>query len=200
MVYLLFLFKVSTNGVLAINAYLNDREVKIPNKDTLLASYNVDLDVSQGGMIYLRESFDKNILNRANKDIKRFTQNANFVVNHCIVISYINIPEHKNSGKRHTFQVILASDGHLTYSILIYKKLSTNGATVGISERFCGWKIFHSAKDSTLLATETNVGEAGKHVHLLTSSSCAVTGYCLYYGDFVFVILLAKFEHMVISS
>ncbi|XP_057299219.1 uncharacterized protein LOC130629862 [Hydractinia symbiolongicarpus] len=169
---------ISTNGVIGINAYLNMRKVKIPNRYTLLASYNVDLDVTQGGTIYFRESFDVTLLQKASKDVRKLPDSPSFVANQCVLISYLNVPEHDHPERRHTFQVILASDGGKTYVILIYKTLSTNGAVVGISERFCGWKYFEPLKNSTSLVKKTNVGEIGKHVYLLSSDNCSITGIC----------------------
>ncbi|XP_057299239.1 uncharacterized protein LOC130629879 isoform X2 [Hydractinia symbiolongicarpus] len=166
---------ISTNGVVGIDAYLNMRKVKIPNRYTLFASYNVDLDVTQGGTIYFRESFNVTLLQKASKDIRKLPDSSSFVANQCVLISYLNVPEHDHPERRHTFQVILASDGVKTYVILIYKTLSTNGAVVGISERFCGWKYFESPQNSTSLVKKTNVGEMGKHVYLLTSDNCSIT-------------------------
>lgn len=94
-----------------------------------------------------------------------------------MIVSYIHVASHNNPTERHTFQVILASDGTDTYAILNYKVLGTDGATVGVAERYCGWTRFlEQTKSSRSLTASSNVGVNGKYVYLLTSRKCLKAG------------------------
>ena len=96
----------------------------------------------------------------------------NFLPTSAIIVTYSNVAAYSSSHLKHTFQVVLASNGKLTYAVLNYKQLDKSGAIAQYSERGCvNSRRFVSTAHSRELVSTGNV-RVGRHAFLLTSSSC----------------------------
>ena len=149
--------------------------VSLPYKySAVIAPYTIDLDTRSSGIIYYRETFDSQTLSRATQDIYIFNnRSSTFKARQVVVISYINVPGYSNRYSQHTFQVVLASDGNTTYSILNYERLDVSGAVTGFSEGTCNFRTFISSKSSSRnLAKTSNAGRTGRHIYKLTKDDC----------------------------
>lgn len=109
------------------------------------------------------------MLQRSTADVHKLGIDLHFVANRALLISYIDVSAYISpSSLRHTFQLVLATDGNITYAILNYQRLDRISARVGYSEGLCNSR---SSPSFDLLRT-SNVGVKGRHVYKLTNYEC----------------------------
>lgn len=151
--------------------------ITIPYFHTLLAPYHTDLDTNLGGSIFYRETFREDVLNKTNSDVRRYGV-KNFTSTQAVVITYLDVAHHDDASKKHTFQIILATNGNETASILIYKRLDQKNAVSGYSENLCLWMMFNILYRyyPPYLVHLSNVGIRGKYVLILTHNNCYEAG------------------------
>ncbi|XP_057299762.1 uncharacterized protein LOC130630320 [Hydractinia symbiolongicarpus] len=166
---------VSTNGLLSVNKSVTS-SVSFPYHHTVLAPYHLNFNSLKGGAIYYRESYDNELLKRADADIAKYSS-ENFIATQAFVVSYIDVVPENLTSDKHTFQVILASNGSVTYGIFNYQKLSQSYAVTGASEQLCSWMTFSKSygddpSKSNYLVDQSNIGIQGRFVFELTSQDC----------------------------
>ena len=130
---------------------------------------------------------DPTSLQLIDQDISRALGNPGnpsiFNAAEAIIVTYNNIPKYRESTKRFTFQVVIATDYTNTFAILNYDRLDESGNDIGYSDPSCNsLKYFTRSPDKRVLARTSNVGVPGKHIHLLTSKGCS--------GKYLFVNIL----------
>ena len=90
-----------------------------------------------------------------------------FTPTSAIIVTYSNVASYW-SGSQNTFQVVLASNGKLTYAVLNYKQLEISGVKAGYSEEGCdNLRTFVPRSLSRTLVSTGNV-RVGRHAFLLT--------------------------------
>ncbi|XP_066915201.1 uncharacterized protein [Clytia hemisphaerica] len=99
-----------------------------------IAPFYLDLYTGGIGRIFYRETFDTKIL-------KRLTEAVNvtgFTCNHAFIATYENMAEYGVHTSRNSFQIALATDGHVTYGVLYYYRVdSYERAAAGYGEAQC---------------------------------------------------------------
>lgn len=101
------------------------------------------------------------------------------------MVSYIDVVQENLISDKHTFQVILASNGSVTYGIFNYQQLSQSYAVTGASEQLCSWRTFSKSygddlSRSNYLVDQSNIGIQGRFVFELTSQDCENRGNSLF--------------------
>lgn len=148
--------------------------VSYPTANTLLVPYNVDL-VSNGLDTFHRKTKDQKILSLIDRDVAKTLQTpghpTQFKSKEAIIITFNNVHKYGKPNIRFKYQVIIVTDYTNTFTILNYERLDEASSTVvGFTDPL---SCKHTAKffgdrNNKALLTTSNVGEAGKHVFLLT--------------------------------
>ena len=79
-----------------------------------------------------------------------------------IIVTFDNIPLHRNRNMKFKYQLIIATDYTDTVAVFNYERLDTAGSYIGFSDRACH---FVSKRYS-------NIGAPGKHIIMLTQQEC----------------------------
>ena len=123
------------------------------------------------GRLYYRETFDPTDL----ADINAAINNPEFKCDHAFIATWVNVADFviSNYAKqlKNTFQLVLASNGKVTYGLAYYYRTDSAGwAISGWSDRVCD-KIhtFPIPTNSELTATRH---QANRKVFLLTEDRC----------------------------
>ncbi|XP_057313363.1 uncharacterized protein LOC130654766 [Hydractinia symbiolongicarpus] len=136
-------------------------------KATVFAAYKVQVNTSDGGSVFYRKSFDKDLMQKASETIRK-TFNVSFTGKHALVVTYIDVPSAVNITSAQTFQVTLITDNKKLFAIVKYVRLDDNGALVGYSEPFT--HLYEAVKphNSQSLLSTSNCNKTGEYVFSLT--------------------------------
>ena len=86
-----------------------------------------------------------------------------FIPTRAIIVTYSNVAAYSSLHLKHTFQVVVASNGKLTYAVLNYKQLDKSARFAQYSERGCvNSRTFVSPSLSQTLVSTGNV-RVGRH-------------------------------------
>jgi len=138
------------------------------NNQVALAAFYTDLATNYIGRIYYRETFE-------NKTLFTLTQTINqtdFKCNHAFIVTFDNMPEYGVSKSRNSFQVVLATDGEVTYGLIYYYRVDSHDrAITGWSDKICGYKknLFPAFTQDEL---ESSSYEINPKIVLLTEKTC----------------------------
>ena len=161
-----------------MNGWISINSSGLSSSNTYIAPYYLDLDTRKGGIIYYRQTSNRTIMINILRDIYAAGLNKLFIPTRptsAIIVTYSNVAAYSPSHLKHTFQVVLASNGKLTLAVLNYKQLDKSGATAQYSEGGCvNSRRFVSRSLSRTLVSTGNV-RVGRHAFLLTSRNCSGT-------------------------
>lgn len=104
-----------------------------------------------------------------------------FIATQAVIVTYVDVPHHDYPLNRSTFQVVLTTDGNVTYGIFNYKWLNRSHAVTGFCEPLCFYMTFQSLHEfepglSYYLERRSNIGIQGQFVFILTSDPCQERG------------------------
>ena len=134
--------------------------------------------VSTGSEISYRTTYDNKTLELVNKDIQRLNTSQDFNARTAIVITFNNIKRYRASSIMYKYQIVLATDYNVTYTIINYGRLdSTSLVRPGFYDsQACGIRKFFGEHNNTQHLNKTsNVGIKGKHVFILTNTKLNCT-------------------------
>ena len=123
--------------------------------------------------IFYRTTTNVNTLKLIDQDIflalGKSGNPSTFNAAEAIIMTYDNVPKYGDRSKRFKFQVVIATDYTNTFAILNYDRLDESGGVVGYGDSgYCtSTKTFTDSLDTRILNQTSNVGHAGKHIHLL---------------------------------
>lgn len=140
----------------------------------VIAPYHVDFDTTRDGSIYYRETQDKQIIARVNKDIE-LLQGFKADATHAVVFTYSNVKERDQPSMTITFQVVLAHNGNnKVHVVLNYKNIDVYTKPVSmLALQSCLYKSIGNHLNSyTDLMRSSNVGLMGKHVFDISGKNC----------------------------
>lgn len=157
-------------GVVSVDERVHGVLTEVLGQNTVVSAYSFDMDLTLTGDVFYRETFETGILAAVSNDVVLLTK-SDFIANHAVIITFLNVPAKITPIFTHTFQVIFASDGRSTYLIINYIRLDSKGGYAGFGEKFCEVKEIEIPDEKTL-SGETNVNTRGKYVYLLTRESC----------------------------
>lgn len=143
----------------------------------ILVPYVADFE-NYGRNILYRRTTDRRILRLIDQDIGLFNRSqripTRFQSYNAIIITYDNIPLHRDYTKRFSYQIILASDFDNTYAIFNYGRLDGDSGDIGFTdpERYSTKRFLSPLADKRILSRTTNIdgGPLGKHVYKLSNS------------------------------
>ena len=151
----------------------------------ILLPFNTDLDNRQGQHITYRTTRDYYTLNMINQDIsltrRKHGYPTNFNAIEAKIVTYNEVPHYQNAGLKFTYQIIIATDYHNTFTILNYNRIDSNGNVIGVSENGCVIDYISTSSNQRDLTWTSNVGRAGKHIFLLTQQHCKGCTFRSYY-------------------
>lgn len=136
----------------------------------MIVPYSLEFDTSISGSIYYRETFQPDILQRTEIDVQLLHQN--FTPTQAVIVTYHEVPLRSDPLLKHTFQVIIASNGTLTYAVFNFIKLDRSHGLFGFAEKICYIKEQEANPYTHNLSEDTNVDSKGKFVYLLTRENC----------------------------
>ena len=142
-----------------------------------IAPYSLDLDTRKGGIIYYRETSNRTIMINISRDIHTAGLDKSFIPTSAIIVTYSNVAAYSPSHLKHTFQIVLASNGRLTYAVLNYKQLDKSSGRVRYSERGCVNTTTFVPKSLSQTLVSTGNVRVGRHAYLLTSNNCLAGTY-----------------------
>ena len=165
-----------------MNGWISINSSGLSSNKTYIAPYYLDLDTRKGGIIYYRQTSNRTIMINILRDIYAAGLDKLFKPTRrptsAIIVTYSNVAAYSPSHLKHTFQVVLASNGKLTYAVLNYEQLDKSGAIAQYSEGGCvNSRRFVSRSLSRTLVSTGNV-RVGRHAFLLTSNNCS--GTCIF--------------------
>uniref|UniRef100_A0AAY4AKV7 Nidogen-2 n=1 Tax=Denticeps clupeoides TaxID=299321 RepID=A0AAY4AKV7_9TELE len=128
---------VATNGIISTQdlpmekQYVDDG---FPTDFPVIAPFLADLDTSGGqGEIYYRQTESPGILNRVASEVNQGFPDARFNPTHAFIATWDNVGAYEEasrhagpSGKRNTFQAVLAYDETDTYALFLYPEDGLN--------------------------------------------------------------------------
>ncbi|KAL5014539.1 hypothetical protein ScPMuIL_008809 [Solemya velum] len=179
---------VDNNGVISflnpVSQYTPD-SFPLGDGRRLIAPFWGDVDTSNGGTIWYRESTDHNVLYKATADVRRYFPNQiRFSAAWVFIATWDNVAFFGASttgrNRRNTFQVILITNGRHSFTIFMYNRIewttgtASNGDTntgLGGTPAQVGFNAgdginFYSVEESRTpdiinIAHLTNVNETG---------------------------------------
>ena len=151
--------------------------IKLYQDFPILVPYIADFE-NNGRNILYRTTTDHRILRLIDHDIglSNRTQRipTRFQPIQAIIITYDNIPLHRDHTKRFSYQIILASDWDNTYAIFNYGRLDGDSGDIGFTdpERYSTKRFLSPLADKRILRRTTNIngGPLGKHIYKLSNS------------------------------
>ncbi|KAL9985293.1 hypothetical protein ACROYT_G007678 [Oculina patagonica] len=176
---------VHENGLISFGSTLKDQTAgrfPLTNKEHAAAPYWADVYTERGGRIWYRKTTDDVIISRATRDVIRaFPRYTGFMASWVALVTWNEVTFYGASGthiqKRNTFQVLITSDGVMSFVGYIYDKLSwttgrmdgadVNGlggktAQVGFSYEYSYYKLPVSGTSDVLsLVNTSNCGRPG---------------------------------------
>lgn len=165
--------QLSPNGKVSIFRGQDRVETDIlsGNKKVTFAPLYTNHRSDTHGRIYYRETFDPNVLSR----ITAAVNNTAFTCNHAFVATWVNVADFIYSEYaqyvRNTFQLVLASDGQVTYGLVFYYQTdSYKWALTGWTDHACNRTHIFTAPTNNQL--EYSRYQMNSKVFLLTESSC----------------------------
>lgn len=117
---------VNTNGLISFNRGIREVESpKFPNNYApCISPYWSDIDISYTGKIYYREINDEITLQIIENDVQdKFFSFYDYRATWAFVVTWIDVPQFNYNNSFNTFQVVLTSNGTLSFAIFNYEKL-----------------------------------------------------------------------------
>ncbi|XP_040183105.1 sushi, nidogen and EGF-like domain-containing protein 1 [Rana temporaria] len=163
-------FYMNNNGFLSLKVNITDYR---PPSQTVnypfLAPFWSDVDNSQEGSIYYRQTNDSDLLVWATSQLKTYFRLYKFNATWIFVATWEKVMFHgAKTNQRNTFQVVLISDGKLTFALFNYMALLWPGY---LSDPFALASLNNGTSNYTLPGSLTN-----SMTNLVTGSNVNVTG------------------------
>ncbi len=117
---------INTNGVISFLSpiYKNNPTKNYPISTPLISPFWSDINTFVGGQIYYRESFFSCDLNQAKNEIASIYSSA-FRPSRLYIITWDQVAANDgNSSVNNTFQVVIATDGKLSFLIYNFGEMS----------------------------------------------------------------------------
>ena len=131
------------------------------------AAFYLDLHTNAIGRIFYRETFDSNTLARLTETVNE----TDFKCNHAFVVTFENMPEYLVKKSRNSFQVVLATDGNVTYGLIYYYRVdSYERAYTGWADTIC--RKVHRFPPFTPGELESSSYEINPKILLMTEKTC----------------------------
>ncbi|XP_077312353.1 sushi, nidogen and EGF-like domain-containing protein 1 [Lithobates pipiens] len=177
-------FFMNNNGFLSLKYNITDFR---PPSETVsypfLAPFWSDVDNTQEGSIYYRQTNDSNLLVWATSQLKTYFRLYKFNATWIFVATWEKVMFHgAKTNQRNTFQVVLISDGKLTFALFNYKALlwpsylSGPAALASLNNGTSNYTLPGSLTSSmTDLVTGTNVNVTGRWAFNIDSISIYFT-------------------------
>ncbi|XP_051503782.1 nidogen-1 isoform X1 [Myxocyprinus asiaticus] len=126
---------INTNGFVSLETPTAESEYlgKMPASFGMIAALQGDLDTSDGvGQVYFRQDSSPALLQEAADHINRaFPEDDEVNPIHALVVTWVDVASHRpevrgdgaeHTGRRNTFQLVIASMEMMSYAILLYPK------------------------------------------------------------------------------
>ncbi|KAI2658133.1 Nidogen-1 [Labeo rohita] len=163
---------INTNGFVALQKPTEETEYlgNMPASFGMIAALQGDLDTSDGvGKVFFRQDSSPALLQLAADHINRAFPEDD-VVNpfHAVVVTWVDVAAHQSesrgdglepTGRRNTFQLVIASVETMSYAILLYPREAMQFQSTGSSN------TMHSGFSKRLEAYLTNSGKRGVWVY-----------------------------------
>ena len=164
------LFQINSNGYLSTVKDMNT-EIEIPYHQPVISIYGTDLySNSTVGTIFYRQTKSLRLLEEASYDISVYI-NKVFTAISSVVITFDDVGQFADKSLKHTFQIVLATNGNETYGIFNYRTLESGNVVTGFYGSDCYFKILKNKSTSMNLVNDTNIDLKGTQVHLLTKKT-----------------------------
>jgi len=173
---------INTNGVVSFLSPINKQNPakKFPISTPLISPFWSDINTLIGGRIYYRESSSSSDLNQAKSDIARIYSSV-FNVSRVYIITWDQVAGYEGSASlSNTFQVVLATDGRISFLIFNFGKMSWPNSQFSMNS-FFGYNAgdnvnFYSYPDSftnniTSVSTQSNVNIPGKWIFMVSTGN-----------------------------
>ncbi|KAJ7394081.1 hypothetical protein OS493_003756 [Desmophyllum pertusum] len=140
---------VHENGLISFGSSLKDQTPSafpLSGKAHAAAPYWADVFTERGGRVWYRITTEEDIISRATRDVMRaFPRYTRFNANWVVIVTWNEVTFYGASGShtqnRNTFQVLIASDGFMSFAGYIYDKLTWTSDTLnGAGENGLGGK------------------------------------------------------------
>ncbi|XP_022099265.1 sushi domain-containing protein 2-like [Acanthaster planci] len=143
---------INDNGVLSFDNAFNDHSEQqnpfpvgpipantpgeVPTQRILIAPFFANVDITQSGQIYYRQSTEKDLMDRCNAAIRQhFIKFADFQTKFMVIATWVGVGFRGYSGgsaPANTFQVVLATDEFETFAFFRYETIQwTTGTESG---------------------------------------------------------------------
>ncbi|XP_028416696.1 uncharacterized protein LOC114540886 [Dendronephthya gigantea] len=119
---------VNTNGVISflvqVSQYTPDA-FPLGDNRRLIAPFWADVDTTDGGIVYYRETQELAMRTSVSNEIKKyFVRQRSFLAKWIMIVTWLNVAQYGGgSTLRNTFQTILATDGVNSFAIFYYNKI-----------------------------------------------------------------------------
>ncbi|XP_065116700.1 sushi, nidogen and EGF-like domain-containing protein 1 [Paramisgurnus dabryanus] len=120
---------INSNGHLTFN---NPSSVFIPNSlpsngsEDVIAALWTDIDISQNGNISYQEYTTGSVLTQATQDINQYFPDLSFTATCVFVVTWDKVAYFYHTGTETSFQVVLISDGNLSFLLINYGDIAVS--------------------------------------------------------------------------
>ncbi|XP_056399545.1 serine-rich adhesin for platelets-like [Hyla sarda] len=134
-------FYLSNNGHVSSKDFMQYTPEKfpLPKKIFMITPYWSDVDNRISGDIYYRQSTDPALLSRATSDINSYFHGMNFTASWVFVATWKDVPFFgSTSTKVNNFQLVLISNGNVTFTLYNYVDLQWTTGTISGGDKATG--------------------------------------------------------------
>ncbi|KAI1896385.1 hypothetical protein AGOR_G00094240 [Albula goreensis] len=152
-------------------------------REDIIAPLWTDLDNSVGGNIYFRQVTRGDLLQQATDDINQYFPDVEFNATWIFVATWDRVPYYQEYEQETTFQVVLISDGNLSFVLMNYGDIGPTNQSVQAGYDAINsthhFQILDNLQENIIALNYTsNVNETGRWVFRTDScfNDCAFAG------------------------
>lgn len=150
--------------------------------EDIIAPLWTDIDISQNGVISYQQYTDGSVLTQATRDINQYSPELNFNATWVFVATWDRVAYFYHSGTESSFQVVLISDGHLSFVLMNYGDIAVTPNLVQAGYDTVNSARYFAIPDSsdrnsiTNLKNSSNVNVPGRWVFRVDGEQETVIG------------------------